>query len=110
VAKEQTVFQSFTRVVPTGCGKLYITVAKRSDGKIEKITAECGKSGTCVKNMLSVICELLVAVYNHPNRQEAIAALTRATGHHCQFFSSTCTEPLLREVLEMKLEEGRGNG
>ena len=109
MSKQQTLFKSFTRVVPTGCGKLYITIAKKDDGLIEKITAECGKSGTCVKNMLSVICELLTIVYNHPNRQEAIAALNKACGHHCQFFTMTCTGPLLREILDMKLEE-RENG
>lgn len=89
----------------SGCGNIFFTVTYK-DNKVIKILPRLGKSGTCAKVFLHVIGELLSFIMILP-KKDAIKVMVRIVGHKCS--ENFCIEPIIRFLIDKKLEEEEVN-
>lgn len=100
------VYKSSTIKLHSGCGGLYITIAKQEKtNAYEKILLELGKNGTCARTFLSQLSEAITLIMTLP-KPIRVKFLTKMAGHQCQYRDKTCGELVIRELIHIETKGG----
>jgi hypothetical protein len=107
MATDKHTLPSKTFMEKTNCGNLYVSIISEKDGSFNRILAEMGKSGTCAKAQLCVICELLTGLLRSCTPSEINIILSSMCGHKCSGTGSdrTCSDVIARLLMDTKFKK-----
>lgn len=104
--EKETESESVTRSAETGCGTLYVTIAKYKNGNIKKVFAHIGKNGGCVFSFLDKLSEMSkILIRKGEDPYIIVKMLKGTTCHNMRDEESRSCMDVFGRILEKELKE-----
>jgi hypothetical protein len=104
----KNAFETTTEKLETPCANLYLILGADENNEITYINAHIGKCGGCAYANVATITSLLMGIFKYCKPQDRIAILTEAVGNKCISDSTSCSDQIIRTLIEH--EEARASG
>lgn len=95
---------SITALIETGCGKMYVTIAKTQEGKVKKIFAHMGKGGGCASSQLEALSFLAKEAIRADVPISKIITGLKGIGCHVKTDKATSCSDGFAKILEKHLK------
>lgn len=114
--KRPEVIKGTTRLMNTGCGRLYVTVNEDENGDLFELFTQMGKAGGCAASQAEAIGRLVSLAFRSNIEPDEIVKQLKGISCHSPTWTnggkiSSCSDALSKAIERYaQTEEQRGNG